>query len=544
MSDAHPVGSRRQGLSAGARVLIGVVLLVVGAVGAWLQHDPHGRSAEPRTEFTADNPPAGLPDALTTGQRLRWSRCTAPSTARTGYDCAVMKAPLDYRKPAGRTIDVALIRRKATGPNGRRIGSLVLNFGGPGVSGVIGLPEFLGQYEPFLDRYDLVSFDPRGVGGTIPVRCGKTADDTGFESTDACVEHSGAFLPYVGTTHTARDLDLMRYLLGDRKLHYFGVSYGTALGAVYAHLYPSHVGRLVLEASVDPTEDHDAAQVSQAKAVQAAFDRFAVYCAAHVRRCPTGDGPEEAARRMARLADRLDKKPAPAGAGKRLDADDLAYAVSDFLDLGTDEWAPLAKALTALIDHNDGRALRGGADDPGSADRASDPGSADRASGPGSAGPAAGSGSAGRAAGPQDSSRAAQIAITCADSSLRPGDARLERDEARVKAASPVFGAAWSVGVYLCYDWPFDGERTTLQVDADGAAPVLVIGGTGDPTTPYSGARHMARALGDGVGVLLTAREEGHGTYPQNRCVAAAVDQYLRTGRTPAPGTVCRGSMS
>ncbi|WP_327695045.1 alpha/beta hydrolase [Streptomyces sp. NBC_00459] len=517
MSDAQPIRSRGTGLSIGARIVAVVLLAAIGAVGAWFQRDAPGRSAEPRTEFTANNPPAGLPTAVTTGQHLRWSRCTSPPTARTGYDCAVMKAPLDYRKPAGRTIDVALIRRKATGPNDRRIGSLVLNFGGPGVSGVIGLPEFLDEYEPFLDRYDLVSFDPRGVGATIPVRCGRTADDTGYDGAEACAKHSGALLPYVGTSHTARDLDLMRYLLGDERLHYFGVSYGTALGAVYAHLYPSHVGRLVLEASVDPTEDLNEDQVSQVKAVQAAFDRFAAHCAAHISHCPTGDGPEEAARRMARLADRLEKTPAPTGGGGNLDADDLAYAVSDHLDLGTDGWSPLAEALTALIDHNDGGPLSKGAGDLGSADRA----------------PA-----------PSDSSRAALVAITCADSSLRPDLERLDRDEARVKAASPVFGAAWSNGVYLCYDWPFDGERATLQVNADGAAPVLVVGGTGDPITPYPGARHMARALGDGVGVLLTAEEEGHGTYPQNRCVTEAVDTYLRTGRTPAVGKVCRGSMS
>ncbi|WP_437107672.1 alpha/beta hydrolase [Streptomyces flaveolus] len=187
------------------------------------------------------------------------------------------------------------------------------------------------------------------------------------------------------------------------------------------------------------------------------------------------------------------------------------------LDLGADGWSPLAKALTALIDHNDGRPLSKGADDIGSADHA---------------------------ATPRDSSRAAQTAITCADSSQRPGFERLDRDEARIKAASPVFGGAWSTGVYLCYDWPFDGERATPQVNADGAAPVLVVGGTGDPITPHPGARHMARALGDGVGVLLTAEEEGHGIYPQNRCVTETVDQYLRTGRAPAPGTVCRGSMS
>ncbi|MFG3044365.1 alpha/beta hydrolase [Streptomyces sp. NPDC048241] len=517
MSDAHGIRSHRPGLSVGARILAVVVLVVFGAVGAWFQRDAQGRSAEPRTEFTASNPPAGLPAALTTGQHLRWSNCTSPTTARTGYDCAAMKAPLDYRKPDGRTIDVALIRRKATGPNSRRIGSLVFNFGGPGVSGVSGLPEFLNQYMPLLDRYDLVSFDPRGVGATIPVRCGKTSDDTGYDGADACAKYSGALLPYVGTSRTARDLDLMRYLLGDQRLHYFGVSYGTALGAAYAHLYPSHVGRLVLEASVDPTEDFDEQKLSQVKAVQAAFDRFAAHCAARIRHCPTGDGPEEAARRMARLADRLEKKPASAGGGRTLDADAVAHAISDHLRLGTDGWPPLAKALTALVDHNNGRPLSKGADDIGSADRA---------------------------ATPRDNSRDAQTAITCADSSLRPGFARLDRDEARVEAASPVFGAAWSALVYLCYDWPFDGERVTPQVNADGAAPVLVVGGTGDPITPYPGARHMAHALGDGVGILLTAQEEGHGTYPQNRCVTETVNTYLNTGHTPAPGKVCRGDMS
>ncbi|MGV9509050.1 alpha/beta hydrolase [Streptomyces tendae] len=517
MGETHALRGGRPGLPVGVRIISLLVLVAIGAVGAWLKHDASGRSAQPRTEFTADNPPRGLPAALTTGQHLHWSRCTSPPAARTAYECAVMKTPLDYRKPDGRTIDVALIRRKATGPNARRIGSLVLNFGGPGVSGVRGLPEYLNQYEPLLDRYDLVSFDPRGVGATIPVRCGKTADDTGFDGDDACAEHSGALFPYIGTSHTARDLDLMRYLLGDERLHYFGVSYGTALGAAYAHLYPSHVGRLVLEAPVDPTEDLNEEQLSQVKAVQAAFDRFAAHCAARIRHCPTGDGPEEAARRMARLSDRLAKKPAPAGGGRSLDADDLAHTVGDFLDLGTDGWPPLAKALTALIDHNDAGPLSEGADDTGSAEGASSP---------------------------HDSSRAALIAITCADSSLRPGFERLDRDAARIEAASPVFGEAWSTGVYLCYDWPFDGERVRPQVSADGAAPVLVVGGTGDPTTPFPGARHMARALGDGVGVLLTAEEEGHGTYPQNRCVTEAVDTYLRTGRTPAVGTVCRGSMS
>ncbi len=317
----------------------------------------------------------------------------------------------------------------------------------------------------------------------------------------------------------------MRYLVGDERLHNFGVSYGTALGAVYAHLYPSHVGRLVLEASVDPTEDLNEEQVSEVKAVQAAFDRFAAHCAARIRHCPTGDGPQEVARRMARLADRLVKKPAPAGGGRNLDADDLAYAVSDHPDLGTDGWSPLAEALTALIDHNDGRPLSKGAEDIGSA---------------------------GRAETPRDSSRAAQIAITCADSSLRPGFERLGRRGPH-QTASPVFGVAWSIGVYRCHDWPFDGESATPQVNADGAAPVLVVGGTGArypiprrpphgpcpgrrcrraPDRRGRGPRHIpAEPLRHGDGRPVPAH--GPPPRPRGRCAGAAWPE----ARTDPPGS-------
>jgi hypothetical protein len=131
------------------------------------------------------------------------------------------------------------------------------------------------------------------------------------------------------------------------------------------------------------------------------------------------------------------------------------------------------------------------------------------------------------------------VAISCADSDLRPGFTEAEKMIKRIEAASPVFGEAWSSGVYLCYDWPFDGERATPEVSAQGAAPILVVAGTGDPTTPYAGARHMVGELGEGVGVLLTVRAEGHGTYPFDRCATRTVNTYLLDGRTPERGTTC-----
>ncbi|MFG1807464.1 alpha/beta hydrolase [Streptomyces sp. NPDC049040] len=420
-----------------------------------------------------------------------------------------MKAPLDYQRPGRATIDVALIRKRATGPEDKRIGSLLFDFGGPGVSGVTGLPEFQSNYTALGKRYDLVGFDPRGVGGTAPVTCGKKK----FEGADACKKYSGGLLPYVGTSQTARDLDLMRYLLGDRKLNYFGVSYGTELGGVYAHLFPKNVGRLVLEAPVDPTLDRLQYNINQAKAVQLAFDRFARHCATAYKDCPTGSDPAQADQRVVALLDKLREKPAPTDGDKELDGDLAAHAIANFLDLGEDGWPPLVKALTEVMEQRTGTRLLDNAYDH------------------------AGASAGGAASGGNGTS--AFVAITCADSNLRPGFTAAEDMIKQTKAASPVFGEAWSGIVYLCDDWPFKGERADPDVSADGAAPILVVAGTGDPTTPYAGGGHMVAELGAQVGVLLSVRAEGHGTYPYDRCANEAVNTYLLDGTTPAPGTTC-----
>lgn len=478
-----------------------------------------------RAETKATNPPPGLPAAFTTGQRLDWSACHPPSRAQDdgdapgdGWECATMKAPLDYRQPGRDTIDVAMIRKRATGPERKRIGSLLFNFGGPGQSGVTGLPRYAGDYASLGERYDLVGFDPRGVGRSAPVTCGEKE----FEGSDACKKESGRLLPYVGTSQTARDLDLMRYLLGDEKLHYFGVSYGTQLGGVYAHLFPKNVGRVVLEAPVDPTLDRLQDNVSQVKAVQLAFDRFARRCANTYDDCPTGSDPGQADQRIIELLDKLDKKPAPTGGEEKLDGDLAAHAIANYLDLGEEGWGPLVKALNDIMERGNGSALMRKAYDhaPGARVR-----------------PWAGVTPHSETSG--DNTVSAFVAVTCADSDVRPGFTEEEEMIKRTKAASPVFGEAWSSGVYLCYDWPFDGESATPDVSADGASPILVVANTGDPTTPYEGAKRMVGELGEEVGVLLTVRAEGHGSYPYNRCATRAVNTYLLDGRTPGRGTTC-----
>ncbi|CAM5425219.1 peptidase [Streptomyces purpurascens] len=223
-----------------------------------------------------------------TRQELSWKACPAPDEAQGGgtppsplpddgeWQCATMKAPLDWDDPKGDTIGLELIRVRTTGDASERIGSLIFNFGGPGGSGVTALPGFAEDYETLRTRYDLVSFDPRGVGRSDPVICENdqqldayfqqdaTPDDSAertelldstTEFNDACEQNSEKVLPHVRTTDAARDLDLMRQVLGDDKLHYFGISYGTELGGVYAHLFPKRVGRAVFDAVVDPTQN-------------------------------------------------------------------------------------------------------------------------------------------------------------------------------------------------------------------------------------------------------------------------------------------------
>lgn len=275
-------------------------------------------------------------------QKLTWKPCPAPSAAQgggkaptplpggTSWECSFMRAPLDYAKPGGGTIELALIRARAKSQD-KRIGSLIFNFGGPGASGVATLPAFGSDYDKLRARYDLVSFDPRGVGRSDGVECESDKQlDARFETdgtpdtsaevdafvkdtktfAQACEKNSGKQLPYVGTTDAARDMDLMRQVLGDKKLYYFGISYGTELGGVYAHLFPKNVGRSVLDAVVDPTQDFEQSSLGQAKGFQLALDNFTQDCADRGDECKLpGSSSKEVEQGIADLLTKLEKKP-------------------------------------------------------------------------------------------------------------------------------------------------------------------------------------------------------------------------------------------
>ncbi|MFE1587375.1 alpha/beta hydrolase [Streptomyces sp. NPDC058737] len=482
-------------------------------------------------------------------QSLDWSPCAAPSPIQGGgeapaalpdgtrWQCATLRTPLNWKDPSGETIDLALIRARTSGTPDDRIGSLLFNFGGPGGSGVATLPGLAPDYEKLRTRYDLVSFDPRGVGDSSGVRCldaglpdeddiDQTPDDGGDETNAlvrfnretaaACKKNSGDVLPYVGTTQAAQDMNLLRQVLGDDKLHYFGISYGTELGGVYAHLFPEHVGRAVLDGVVDPTQDAMEEALAQAGGFQLAFEHFADWCAR--QGCTLGDDAEEIVDLTVGLEEALDDTPL-ATPGGELDGDALIDAISGAL-YRQDYWPALRVGLEAVTDDN-GEVLEDLAEALGQHGRGGDP-DADGTD-------------------PDDSNEDdAFRAITCDDSSNRYTVADVKSRLPDFLEASPLFGPGLAWSALTCDGWPVPGAAPHPEVGAPGTPPVLLVGNTGDPATPYEGAARMAERLGEKVGVELTYEGEGHGAYDSgNSCVQDAVNAYLLNGGLPAPGTVC-----
>ncbi|MEU9637584.1 alpha/beta hydrolase [Streptomyces tendae] len=485
-------------------------------------------------------------------QSLAWKDCPAPAPVQGGgeapgalpdgtrWQCATLRTPLDWKNPSGESMDLALIRARAAGDPDQRIGSLLFNFGGPGGSGVATLPGLAPDYEKLRARYDLVSFDPRGVGNSAGVRCldaglpseeeiDNTPDDGGDETNAlvrfnretaaACEKNSGDVLPYVGTTQAAQDMDLMRQVLGDEKLHYFGISYGTELGGVYAHLFPEHVGRAVLDGVVDPTHDLMEEALAQAGGFQLAFEHFAAWCAR--QGCTLGDDAEDIVDLVVGLEAALDDTPLATPDDVELDGDGLVDAISGAL-YRQDYWPALRVGLEAAADDNGevlhdlaealGQHGRGGDTDDATDDTATEESNED------------------------DAFRA----ITCDDSSNRYTVADVESRLPDFLEASPLFGPGLAWSALSCDGWPVPGAARHPEVSAPGAPPVLLVGNTGDPATPYEGAARMAQRLGEKVGVELTYEGEGHGAYDSgNTCVQDTVNAYLLNGTLPKPGTVC-----
>ncbi|MFE7029913.1 alpha/beta hydrolase [Streptomyces sp. NPDC057621] len=485
----------------------------------------------------------GSADEDLSAQKLSWKDCPEPSESEGGGDapsplpdgdtwqCATLKAPLDWDKPKGDTIGLALIRARTSGAEDRRIGSLLFNFGGPGGSGVTTLPAFGKDYDELRTRYDLVSFDPRGVGRSAGVKCedseqldeyfqqDATPDDEAEQRTllnstknfnKACEKNSGKLLPHVRTTDAARDMDLMRQVLGDDELHYFGISYGTELGGVYAHLFPEKVGRAVFDAVVDPTQNSEQGSLGQAKGFQLALDNFAEDCAAKAEECPLGDSAQDVKDRIATLLKELDGKPIPGIFPRQLTQTAATSGIAQSL-YSKEFWEYLTEGLQQAYD-GDGKVLMLLSDSMNGRNQD----------------------------GEYSNISAANVSINCADDKPRYTAADVTAKLPEFRRASPVFGDYLAWGMVGCTDWAVAGDADHPDVTAPGSAPILVVGNTGDPATPYEGARKMVDALGKGVGVELTYKGQGHGAYDSgNKCVRGAVNGYLLNGKVPRTGTVC-----
>ncbi|MFF6785958.1 alpha/beta fold hydrolase [Streptomyces sp. NPDC012510] len=494
--------------------LAAAVLLAAGCTGG--------------TDERADDKPSDgrAPASSPASQELDWGRCKATSEGPAPGDewqCATLKVPLDHTNPDGGTIDLALIRSEATGGDDKRLGSLLFNFGGPGGSGVSMLPSYAGLTSELRERYDLVSWDPRGVAESEGVRCRGDKEIQAGESVDAtpddaaeetaffedaaafgagCEKAAGKLLSHVSTAETARDMDLMRQALGDDKLHYFGISYGTELGGVYAHLFPENVGRLVLDAVVDPTADTVGHAKNQALGFQRALDNYLK---------STGQDPEEGTRKIAALLERIDAKPLATTSGREL-TQTLATTGIVLPLYSEQSWPTLTSALDAAED-GDGTELLALADGYNERDPS----------------------------GRYGTTTHSQRVISCLDQKQRPTPEATKKLLPEFREISPVFGEflGWDTAGW-CHDWPVSGLTDSPEVSAPGAAPVLVVGNTGDPATPYEGARKMAEELGAGVGVMLTWKGEGHGAYGSgSSCVDSTVNAYLLNGTVPKDGKVC-----
>ncbi|GGY89739.1 alpha/beta hydrolase [Streptomyces poonensis] len=506
--------------------LAAVVLLMAGCGGGSSGGGTDDGKADPSPSATSSTGSTSKLPASLTSQKLAWGQCEATPDGPApggGWQCATLKAPLDWNKPDGETIDLALIRSKASGGGSERIGSLLFNFGGPGGSGVSMMPSYATLAGKLHERYDLVSWDPRGVAASEGVRCRSDEEIQAAESVDVtpddadeeraffkdaasfgagCEKAADKLMAHVSTTDTARDMDLMRQILGDEKMHYFGISYGTELGGVYAHLFPENVGRLVLDAVVDPSADTVGHAKHQARGFQRALDNYLE---------STGQDPKQGTQKIVDLLDRLDAEPLPTSSDREL-TQTLALTGIVLPLYSEQSWPTLTSALDAA-GNGDGSALLALADGYNERDPS----------------------------GQYGTQAHSQRVISCLDDKQRPTPEETKKLLPEFRKISPVFGEflGWDTAGW-CHDWPVPGQYDTPEVSAAGAAPVLVVGNTGDPATPYEGARKMADELGENVGVELTWKGEGHGAYGSGSdCVDSTVNAYLLDGKTPQDGMVC-----
>ena len=480
------------------------------------------------------------------------------ATDTATFSCAVITVPLDYANPKGETISIAVKKRAATG--GHAQGALFINPGGPGDSGVSFAERAGNAFSPdLLEAYDIIGFDPRGVGSSTAITCSSDDDSSsstaepsatasssasgtpsagtepspessaeaasGGESyeewaestrqsfqelTEQCASHTepAALLDHVDTVSAARDLDILRALAGQEKLNYLGFSYGTYLASVYAENFPGNTGRMVLDGAIDPALSLAEQGLGQAKGFEQALRTYVDYCQASTG-CPLSGGTDAGVQQIRNLITSANSTPLPTSDPNRtVTGSDIVTALSEYLYSSEQAWPPLTSALDQAINHHDGSAFAVKEEQDSSS---------------------------------KDDSGGAFQAVTCLDYPVEGDTATWAAQYEEAKRVAPIFGNT-SVGMDLvCSVWGHNGTRKPTQIHAHGAAPILVVGTTGDPATPYAWSKSLAEQLDSGQ--LLTWEGTGHTAYGGDApCVNDAIDAYLLSGTMPKEGLTCHGS--
>ncbi|GAA2139394.1 alpha/beta hydrolase [Nocardioides koreensis] len=516
------------------QVLVAVVVIALVATGlgavalaVLAGQDDTPASTPPVAPTTTPEPSATVPPsrglARYYSQSLDWSSCQGD------FLCAKLTVPLDYRHPGGETIDLALLKVPAGDP-GARIGSLVVNPGGPGAPGTqyaAQAAQVFGQ--PLLDRYDVVGFDPRGTGASDPVDCLSDAQlddyiamdpdpDTAAERSSymgwvgtlgrGCADRSGDLAAHVTTVEAARDMDVLRAALGESTMTYFGASYGTKLGATYADLFPDEVGRMVLDGAVDLSIGPRELALEQAGGFETALRAYVQNCLDETDSCFLGDTVDEGLQTISTFLAGVDAKPLPTSLDRDLEVGNAFYGIVAPL-YNRDYWYILSAALkqglagdgSTLLQLSDLYSSRG-------------------------------------ENGYTDNSAEALYAISCLDDPYAIAASQVAANLPDFERASPTFGAVFAWGLTGC-----GGVRATSTVQprdvrAKGAAPIVVIGTTRDPATPMKWAEDLADQLDSGV--LVRRDGDGHtGYHAGNECVDRAVEGYLVDGAVPEDGLSC-----
>ena len=507
-----------------------VVALVAAAISITLGlllsggSEPAPQPAEPRTE-TAPEPGSDQPPepalGKVYGQRLEWAEC--------GDDeCARLTVPLDYDRPGGRTIELALLRVPT---EGQPQGSLVVNPGGPGAPGTAyaaAARSVLG--EPLLAGYDVVGFDPRGTGASAPVDCLTDGELDTYLSSDpspddaaetdrfvglitsigrGCAADDAELATHVSTIEAARDMDVLRSALGHEQLDFLGKSYGTKLGATYAELFPEQVGRFVLDGALDVSLPSRGLSLGQAEGFETALRSYVGNCVETTDTCFLGDSVEEGLSRITDFIADVDAEPLPTQGERELEVGNAFYGiVTPLYDRAY--WTILSGALRAGFD-GDGTALLQLSDAYSSRDPDG---------------------------GYTDNSSEAFVAINCLDDPYALPPDRVPGQLDAFRKASPTFGDVFAWALTGCLGQVAESTEEPLEIDGAGAAPIVVVGTTRDPATPYAWSEALADDLESGV--LVTREGDGHTGYQSgNACVDEAVEGYYLDGTVPEDGLTC-----